>query len=530
MIMTYDCIVVGGGIAGLTAAAYTSRANLKTLLIEKEDKVGGLVSSFPYKDYIFDGGIRSIENSGIVRPMLNQLGIKVDFLPSTVSIGVEDEVVRVTSKESVDLYQEMLIRKFPNNKEDVRNIIAEIKKIMRYLDILYGIDNPLFFDVKTNKKFYLTTVLPWVFKYAFTYKKIERLQMPVDEYLKEFTDNQSLIDVIGQHFFYKTPAFFALSYFSLFLDYKYPRGGTGSLIKAMEDYNLAQGTDIQTSKLITYVNSQEKYIEDSEGNRYEYEKLIWASDNRSLYQMVDLEAVLDVKEQAKIKARKGQTKKAHGGDSIVTVYLGTNLSKEYYSSKCTGHFFYTPLKDGLNDYLYKKDEVNVQNKDEVLNWLKGYFTYNTYEIAIPGLRDPSLAPKGKTGLVVSTLMDYRIVKGVEEEGWYKEFKDLCESYMIEALNQSIFKDFKDHIELQFSSTPLTIEHRTNNTDGAITGWGFDNEQMPAVTSLPGIAKSSLTPIKDVYQAGAWSYSPSGLPISILTGKLAADKVIKTHKN
>ena len=35
-----------------------------------------------------------------------------------------------------------------------------------------------------------------------------------------------------------------------------------------------------------------------------------------------------------------------------------------------------------------------------------------------------------------------------------------------------------------------------------------------------------TPIPGVFQAGQWTYSPAGLPISILTGKLAADRVIK----
>jgi hypothetical protein len=50
--------------------------------------------------------------------------------------------------------------------------------------------------------------------------------------------------------------------------------------------------------------------------------------------------------------------------------------------------------------------------------------------------------------------------------------------------------------------------------------------MPAVRSLPGVASSVLTPIPDVYQAGQWTYSPAGLPISILTGKLAADRVLK----
>jgi len=36
----------------------------------------------------------------------------------------------------------------------------------------------------------------------------------------------------------------------------------------------------------------------------------------------------------------------------------------------------------------------------------------------------------------------------------------------------------------------------------------------------------LTPVPGVYQAGQWSYSPSGLPISILTGKLAADRIAR----
>ncbi len=50
--------------------------------------------------------------------------------------------------------------------------------------------------------------------------------------------------------------------------------------------------------------------------------------------------------------------------------------------------------------------------------------------------------------------------------------------------------------------------------------------MPAVHDLPAIARSVVTTIPDVYQAGQWTFSPSGLPISILTGKLAADRVLK----
>ena len=47
--------------------------------------------------------------------------------------------------------------------------------------------------------------------------------------------------------------------------------------------------------------------------------------------------------------------------------------------------------------------------------------------------------------------------------------------------------------------------------------------------LPRIMNAVKTPIPGVYQAGQWTYSPSGLPIALLTGKIAADQAIKDLK-
>lgn len=44
----YEAIVVGAGIGGLTAAAYLSRNNIETLLIDKNIKPGGLVNTFSH--------------------------------------------------------------------------------------------------------------------------------------------------------------------------------------------------------------------------------------------------------------------------------------------------------------------------------------------------------------------------------------------------------------------------------------------------------------------------------------------------
>ena len=42
---TYDLVIVGGGVCGMTAAIYAARANLSTCILEK-DVCGGLVKTF----------------------------------------------------------------------------------------------------------------------------------------------------------------------------------------------------------------------------------------------------------------------------------------------------------------------------------------------------------------------------------------------------------------------------------------------------------------------------------------------------
>jgi phytoene dehydrogenase-like protein len=145
------------------------------------------------------------------------------------------------------------------------------------------------------------------------------------------------------------------------------------------------------------------------------------------------------------------------------------------------------------------------------------------------MRDPSLAPAGKSGVIVSTLFDRDLVKHLEAQGWYGEFKDFAAAKVAKILDDTIFAGFAASICDSAVATPLTLERMTGNLDGAITGWAFTNPSIPAETRLLKIAKAIDTPIPGIYQAGQWSFSPAGLPISILTGKLAADKIIKEAK-
>jgi len=76
----YQTIVVGGGIAGLTAAAFLAKEGRSVLLIEKNLECGGLVNSFTINGFRFEAGVRALLNAGIIFPMLQQLGIKLDVV------------------------------------------------------------------------------------------------------------------------------------------------------------------------------------------------------------------------------------------------------------------------------------------------------------------------------------------------------------------------------------------------------------------------------------------------------------------
>ncbi|NCC77648.1 MAG: NAD(P)/FAD-dependent oxidoreductase, partial [Clostridia bacterium] len=396
--MDQPILIIGGGMAGLTAAAYICQAGRKAILFEKQDKVGGLVNSFNYQGFTFDGGIRAIENSGIVTPMLRQLGLEIPFVKNGVSIGLTDQVIRLKSEESLADYLDLLRSHFPKNSQDIDRFGREIRKIMDYMDVLYGIDNPLFLDLKSNPRYLVRTILPWLLKYLWTMPKITRLGQPVGEYLEKISKNQALIDMIAQHFFQATPTFFALSYFSLYLDYQYPKGGTGVLAETLQHFILERGGEIRCNTEICAIDPQGKVALDTTGHSWPYQDLVWCADLKRLYKIVDEANLADtIVRQAIVGQRQAMADKS-GGDSILTLYLAVDLDPDYFASISNPHFFYTPRTTGLSSLQM----VDGNNQADVEAWISDYLDLTTYEISCPAMRDPSLAPPGQTGLIIST--------------------------------------------------------------------------------------------------------------------------------
>ncbi|MGD1821211.1 MAG: phytoene desaturase family protein [Pleomorphochaeta sp.] len=522
-------IIVGAGISGLTTATSLAMKGHNVTILEKNDTCGGLVNSFERDGFIFDGGIRAVENSGMLIPMLKELEIDLELLQSKVSVGIEDKIIVADNKDSINDYERILKELYPNSTNDVEKVIKVIAKFDTYMQVLFGNDSPFFKDVKRNLGYYFSTFIVWIFKFLATGAAIMRMQIPMEKFLNDLLEDKALNDIISQHFFKKTPAFFAMSYFSLYPDYYYPKGGVGSLPKALATKIIKLGSEIKNNTEIIDIDAKNKILKDTDGNVYEYDKLIWCADMKHLYSKINPEDFTSsIKD--KLIDEKNRILSSHGAESVFTLFLEVNLPYEYFKNISAGHFFYTPSKKGLGE-LHRKDLNNILNnwdnldKEDFYKWLKAYCDLNTFEISIPVLNDIDAAPKGKTGIIASFLFDYELTRRIKEEGWYDEFNEKICEYIIDTLNSSVYKKLKDNIISYFSASPLSINQRVNSSEGAIVGWSFENE-IPIKASMLNMKNAIITPIPDLYRAGQWTVSPAGLPTSIMTAKMAADLVHK----
>ena len=517
---SYDVLIAGAGAAGLTAGAYCARTGLSTLLCERAKKPGGLVNSFEHQGFTFDAGIRAFEDSGVIAPMLRSLGITLEFVKNPVTIGIADRRILLGGKQSLRDYADLYKSFFPEESAQIDAILGEIVKVMRYMDVLYGVENPLFLQSEWKDLQYLgKTLLPWLIRYLFHIKKADRLDEPVRRYLKRFTQSEALIDMICQHFFAETPTFFALSYFSLYLDYRYPVGGTAMLTKKLTESVLAHGGELLTGSAVTRVQPEKRQALLEDGSAIRYRQLVWACDQTALYR------ALDGPLSGKSARRKELVERSHGIDSVLTLFLGTDIPPEQAKAACGAHAFYTPVTTGLST-LPDWHSLRCDGIDALRGWVVSYLERTTYEISIPVLRDAFLAPEGKTGIIVSTLFDYDLTRYFSEADAYASLKALAQETILRVLSGSVLPGLSGQIVCALCSTPLTIERETGERHGAITGWAHTNHPTPAVNRFGAIQKAIETDLPDVLQCGMWTFSPGGLPVSIITGKLAADEAAR----
>ncbi len=96
----YDVVIIGGGPAGLTAGLYTSRARLKSLLIEKAFPGGQVMTTEWIENYPgFEEGISGAELSGKMEKQAVRFGLEI-VQGSVVKISPDDKIKKIVLEDN----------------------------------------------------------------------------------------------------------------------------------------------------------------------------------------------------------------------------------------------------------------------------------------------------------------------------------------------------------------------------------------------------------------------------------------------
>ncbi|MBI4653633.1 MAG: thioredoxin-disulfide reductase [Nitrospirae bacterium] len=97
--MLFDVIIIGGGPAGLTAGIYTSRARLKSLLIERAFPGGQVMTTEWIENYPgFDEGISGVELSQKMERQAKKFGLEI-IQGSVARLSLYDKIKKIELDE-----------------------------------------------------------------------------------------------------------------------------------------------------------------------------------------------------------------------------------------------------------------------------------------------------------------------------------------------------------------------------------------------------------------------------------------------
>ena len=489
--MTKKILIIGAGIAGLSAGVHACRNGYDVEIYEQHNLPGGLCTAWKRKGFTFDGCIHWLVGTK-KGSQFNRLWSEIcdmgsmTFYDREIFMSIEgDDDNKINIYSDLDRLEAHLIEKAPADGAAIKKMTGAAKELSK---TEYPLEKP--------EELYKFWDMPLML--------IKML--PMLKIMGQFS-RVSIRDYLGEHF--------TSSYLKEALGLVMPTGysmvGLLSTLASLhiKDAGFPGGGSLEFARAI------EKQFLDLGGKINYSAKVVEITTDRNRAEGLLLEDGTKVFGDLVISA----------ADLYSTVY--GLLKGRYRSAKIDESFAHLPLYSsaqvslGLDCDLSEEPEGLALKLDQPItlgNEHNRYIYLNNYAF------DPSLAPNGKSVLAATLYSSYEHWQPAAEESEkrYREKKEALANKVIKIVEQR-FPAAKGKIEVVDVATPVTYTRYTGVYKGAYMSWIIPPEagRFSIPKQLPGL--------DDFYQVGQWIAPPAGLPGSMLTGRQVVQVICSKDK-
>ena len=486
--MKNKLLIVGGGIAGMTAGIYALRNGFDVTILEQNTVCGGASTSWRRKGYLFEGGMHWLTGS-LQGTSMNQMWQELGAINNETIIYNRDPFISFEMDgNSVNLYRNLeqlkthLVEQSPADEKEILRMCKDIehfKKIQMELTDLKGI--------KLNRKAVKesSTILRAI---PLLPKMLHYGRYQVKEYCKRFKSpliRGLLENLVGEEINTIAMMFTLATITSG--DGGYPGGGSSDMAQRISEKFISLGGKILYRMAVDEILTKEQKVVGvkTKENEIYADTVILASDPLT---SVD-----------------------HLFDSPLTDSWITNLREQSEPLLCT--FISVGVEANLaylpqNNYFLLDQPLRIGDQKFSTIGLNNYATYQGY------------APKECTALTAILAGDsYAFWKKAKDNGNYKkEKKKLAESF-IQMLEQK-YPQISGKIAVVDVATPLTYERYLSSYKGS---W------MTQMTKASmGVYPAKSQHFQNLYFASHRLMPPGGVPGAALMGRRAIQQLCKDN--
>ena len=482
---TDHVVVVGAGLAGLSAALRLAGAGRKVTVLERESVPGGRNGLLNKDGYAFDTGPSVLTMPSLINDAFNCVGEDMkDWLELTPLTPLYRAFYADGSQLDVHANtgeMEAEIAKHISSHE-----AAGYRRYVDFVTKLYKYEMNDFIDRNIDSPLNLLT--PNLAR-LIALGGFRRLSPKVNQFMKDprlqkvYSFQAMYAGVSPQQ---ALAIYAVIAYMDSVNGVFFPKGGMHAVPRALAAAAEKHGVVFKYNTTVTNVevsNGRAKAVITESGERYECDAVILNPDLPVAYRELLGKSPVSIK-------------RLKYSPSCVTLLIGSN--KKYdFTAHHNIHFGHS--WDGVFDELIKKKQL--MSDPSIL-------------VTIPTHDDPNLAPPGKHSYYVlfpTPNLDSNI-DWTKQAGPYRD-------QMIKTIEERGYSGFGDSIETEVMTTPLDWKNQ-----GMEMGAPFASAHTFFQTG-PFRPRNMAQGIENVVFAGSGTQPGVGVPMVLISGRLAAERIV-----